>query len=76
MNVPALATKPRSLNEWWETKRAIALTQIDQLTIDELREVLKRVLDECDSMDAIPPTLIGSINGMILRKQDVGRETT
>jgi uncharacterized membrane protein len=65
---------PKSMAEWWTNRRATALEQISKLSAEQLREVLQRTLDESEEIGAVAPTLIGSINGMFLRKQIESQE--
>jgi hypothetical protein len=65
----------RLLDIWVERRGEIAVL-VGQLQPEEALEVLQRVVTECESSSQLAPVLIGTIRGVVERRQDVQRWRT
>jgi hypothetical protein len=62
----------REIDIWAERRGEVAIL-VGQLQPEEALEVLQRVVSECESSSHLAPVLIGTIRGIVERRQAVQR---
>jgi hypothetical protein len=60
----------------WVERRGEIAVLVGQLQPEEALEVLQRVVTECENSSQLAPVLIGTIRGIVERRQDVQRWRT
>jgi hypothetical protein len=65
----------QALDIWAERRGEIAVL-VGEIQPEEALEVLQRVVSECTSSSYLAPVLMGTIRGIVERRQDVQRWRT
>jgi hypothetical protein len=60
----------------WVERRGEIAVLVGELQPEEALEVLRHVVTECESSSHLAPVLIGTIRGIVERRQDVQRWRT